>query len=92
MGLFTTFELKILDAIQNLRNPFLDGLMINISSLGNVGIIWIGFIIIMLGTKEYKTTAKLIMVAFLANLIIVNLLVKNIVDRTRPYELSLIHI
>lgn len=87
MGLFTSFELKILDAIQNIRNPFLDGLMVNISSLGNVGIIWIGFIIIMLGTKEYKTTAKLIIVAFLANLIIVNLLVKNIVDRTRPYEL-----
>lgn len=88
MGGFTGFELKILDAIQNLRNPSLDKIMVNATSLGNASIIWIIMMIIFLSTKEYRTLGKLMVVAFIGNVIIVNLGLKNIFGRTRPFDVA----
>ena len=34
-------ELQILDGFQKLHNPILDSIMIFITSLGNVGFIWL---------------------------------------------------
>ncbi len=86
MNSFTSFELSILDAIQSIRNPFLDEFMVAISSLGNAAIIWICLIIVFLSTKEYKKMAQIMIIAFIGNLIIINLGLKNVVNRTRPYE------
>lgn len=86
MGVWTGFELKILDLIQNLRSPGMDKLMVDITTLGNASLIWIAFIIVFISTREYKQMGKLMIIAFIANIIIVNLLLKNIVGRTRPYE------
>lgn len=86
MGAWTSFELSILDAIQNLSSPGMDKFMVTISSLGNASIIWIYLIVVFLSTREYKMMAKIMIVAFLANLLIVNLGLKNIFGRTRPYE------
>lgn len=86
MNGFTKFELSILEAIQNMRSPGLDKFMVDITSLGNGAILWICLILVFLSTKEYKKMAKIIIVAFIANLVIINLGLKNIVGRTRPYE------
>lgn len=86
MNSFISFELSILDAIQKIRSPFLDEFMVAISSLGNGAILWICLIIVFLSTKEYKKMAQIMIIAFIGNLIIINLGLKNIVDRTRPYE------
>ena len=87
MGGFIGFELNILDAIQNLRSPTLDKLMVTITSLGNLSILWIILTIIFLSTKEYRTMGKIMVLAFIANILIVNLGLKNIFDRTRPYDI-----
>ena len=87
MGQRTNFELHILDAIQKISNPTLDKIMVNVSSLGNMSILWIAFIIIFLSTKEYKKSGKVMVIGFALNLIVVNILLKNIFDRQRPFEL-----
>lgn len=87
MGPWTSFELEILDAIQKLSTPFLDRAMVDITSLGNFSILWLAFIIIFLSTKEYKRVGKVMVIGFILNIIVVNLLLKNIFDRSRPFEL-----
>ena len=83
---WTIFELNILNAIQNIRNPILDSFFIAITSLGDASIFWIAFTILCLSTKEYKNMGKIMIIAFILNMIIVNLLLKNIVGRVRPYN------
>ena len=87
MGPWTSFEIGILDAIQKLSTPGLDKFMVTITSLGNMSIIWIAFIVIFLSTKEYKTMGKVMVLGFILNLIIVNLLLKNIFARVRPFNI-----
>lgn len=86
MSNLTRFELAILDIIQNMHSPGLDKFMVTITSLGNGAILWICLITVFLTTKEYKQMAQVIILAFIANIIIVNLGLKNIVGRIRPYE------
>lgn len=86
MGPWTSFEIGILDAIQKLSTPGIDKFMVTITSLGNMSIIWIAFIIIFLSTREYKTMGKVMVLGFILNLIIVNLLLKNIFARVRPFD------
>ena len=87
MGPWTSFEIGILDAIQKLSTPGIDKFMVTITSLGNMSIIWIAFIIIFLSTREYKTMGKVMVLGFILNLIIVNLLLKNIFARVRPFNI-----
>ena len=86
MGQWTSFELGILDSIQNISMPLLDRTMVDITSLGNFSILWIAFIVIFLSTKEYEKVGKVMVVGFILNLIIVNILLKNIFDRPRPFQ------
>ena len=86
MGQWTSFELGILDSIQNISMPLLDRTMVDITSLGNFSILWIAFIVIFLSTKEYKKVGKVMLIGFILNLIIVNILLKNIFDRSRPFQ------
>ena len=82
------FEIGILNAIQGMRNNPLDKFMVTISSLGNLSLIWISFIIIFLAARDLKKQGKVMILAFILNLIIVNILVKNLVARPRPYEVT----
>ena len=82
------FEIGILNAIQGLRNNPLDKFMVTISSLGNLSLIWISFIIIFLAARDLKKQGKVMILAFILNLVIVNILVKNLVARPRPYEVT----
>lgn len=86
MGQWTSFELGILDSIQNISMPVLDRTMVDITSLGNFSILWIAFIVIFLSTKEYKKVGKVMLIGFILNLIVVNILLKNIFDRPRPFQ------
>lgn len=86
MGHWTSFELGILDSIQNISMPVLDRTMVDITSLGNFSILWIAFIVIFLSTKEYKKVGKVMLIGFILNLIVVNILLKNIFDRPRPFQ------
>lgn len=81
------FDLKILEWISNnLHNPILDKIFIVLTTLGDNGFIWIIIALILLITKKYRKVGLLILCALLLNLILVNELLKNIVQRTRPFD------
>ena len=48
-------ELQILDGFQKLHNPILDSIMIFITSLGNVGFIWLAIIAVLLMNKKQES-------------------------------------
>lgn len=81
-------ELNILNSIQNLRSLPLDKFMVTISAAGNISLIWVTFIFIFLSAKELKDQGKIMVIAFILNILLVNLLVKNLVVRPRPYDVA----
>lgn len=87
MNFITKIDISILNFLQGLKSPLMDKMMITITALGNMGIFWILLILIFLTTKEYKKMAKLMVLCLLVNTIIVNLILKPAVGRTRPFEL-----
>ncbi|WP_296112951.1 phosphatase PAP2 family protein [uncultured Anaerococcus sp.] len=82
------FELNILNSIQNLRSLPLDKFMVTISAAGNISLIWITYIFIFLSAKELKDQGKIMVISFILNILLVNLLVKNLVVRPRPYDVA----
>lgn len=70
---------------ESVRNPILDNLMIFITSLGNGGMIWIVATIVLLIPKKTRKAGIMSAVALLGSLIINNNIVKNIVQRPRPF-------
>lgn len=71
---------------ENLRCDILTGFFKFITSLGDNGIIWIILTIVLLAVKKYRKVGLMSTAALLCSLIINNLLLKNIIARTRPYE------
>lgn len=78
------FEFAILDYLQTLHQPFLDKVMVFISSLGNAGIIWIVLALAFICVKKYRRFGVTMLLALLIGLIIGNGALKNIVARERP--------
>ena len=70
---------------ESVRNPILDNIMIFITSLGNGGMIWIAATIALLIPKKTRKAGVVSAVALLGSLIINNYIVKNIVQRPRPF-------
>lgn len=87
MNFITKIDISLLNLIQNLKSPILDKIMTTITALGNMGIFWILLILIFLTTKEYKKMARLMIICFLFNALIVNLILKPAVGRVRPFEI-----
>ena len=69
----------------SIRNPFLNSIMIFITSLGNGGMIWIAATILLLIPKKTRKVGAMSGVALLLSLLINNNLIKNIVQRPRPF-------
>lgn len=67
------------------RNPLLNKIMILITSLGNGGLIWIAATILLLIPKKTRKVGIMSAVALLGSLIINNNILKNIVQRPRPF-------
>ena len=82
------FELNILNWVQSIRSLLLDKLMVTISSAGNLSLIWIAYIFIFLAAKDLKKQGRIMILAFILNILLVNILVKNVVARPRPYEVA----
>ena len=67
------------------RNSILDSIMIFITTLGNGGMIWIAATLILIIPKKTRKIGIMSAVALLGSLIINNNLIKNIVQRPRPF-------
>lgn len=81
-------ELSILDWIQTLHTPFLDKIMVFITRLGDTGIIWIVLSIVLLLIPKTRKSGAVMVVALVVDVLLCNIVLKNLVARTRPYDVN----
>ncbi len=80
-------EAEILLWIQEyLRMPGLDAVMQGITHLGDFGIFWILMAVLLLLYAGTRRAGLTVAAGMLASFVINNLMLKNLVGRTRPYE------
>lgn len=68
------------------RNPFLTPFMKVVTTLGNGGAIWIVLTVLLLLIPKTRKIGCMSAIALIGTLLINNMLLKNLVARTRPYE------
>lgn len=79
-------EAQILLWIQNhLRNPILDPIMQFITSLGDGGILWIIVTAVLLIIPKTRKTGILCLISLGFTVLVNNIILKNLVNRTRPF-------
>ena len=71
---------------EHVRNDVLTSVMKFITHLGDAGWIWIALAIVFLLVKKMRRTGMLMACSLVGSLIVNNLILKNLVARTRPYE------
>jgi undecaprenyl-diphosphatase len=77
---------SILDFINNnLHYPWLDKLMIGLTNLGDGGILWIALALGLIVRKKYRKSGFMILIAIMLGAIFGELIIKNIVQRARPF-------
>lgn len=82
-------DFAVLDFLQtNIKNPFLDAVMPFITNLAAGGVIWIVLAIVLLCIKSERRTGIAVSAALFIGFIVCNVLLKNIVARTRPFDIS----
>ncbi len=69
-----------------LRNDVLNTIMKFITSLGDAGLIWILSAVVLLFFKKTRKVGIMIGMALIGSIILNNLILKNMFQRTRPYE------
>lgn len=86
---FNYVESQILLWIQeHLRMPFLNGMMTTASMLNNAGMLAIMTVVVLLLIKKYRNVGITAFCSLGVEYIIVNLLIKNIVARPRPFVVN----
>lgn len=75
--------------METFSHPVLDKIMIFISSLGNKGMIWIaiGVLFLLFGFRKkiWRSRGLLVLLSLAVNFLACNMVLKPLVDRTRPY-------
>ena len=71
-----------------MRSGILDSIMPYITKLGDAGIFWIALALILLIPKKTRRTGAAMGVAMVLGLIIGNGIIKNVVARPRPFDIS----
>ena len=74
--------------IQNLRTPIGDVVVPLITRLGDAGIIWIILTVLLLIIPKTRKTGVIMMAALLADVLLCNVVIKNLVARTRPFDVN----
>lgn len=72
---------------ESVRNPILDRIMQFITSLGDAGFLAILVCIVLLCIKKYRRAGAAASLSLILDFIVVNLVLKNLVARTRPYDI-----
>ncbi len=87
MDFLTQIDGNILLWIQeNLRSSILNSVMIFITSLGDVGILWILSGIVLMIPKKSRKIGIIVFIALFLSLVINNGVLKHLVDRVRPFN------
>lgn len=84
---FQSLDFNLLSQIYKItHNGVFDKIMPSISSLGNIGIIWIVISIFLLFNKEYRKVGILCLVALVLTAIVGEVILKNFIGRLRPFN------
>ena len=81
-------EIHILDMIQKLRTPIGEVVVPLITRLGDAGIIWIILTVLLLIIPKTRKTGVIMMAALLVDVLLCNVFIKNLVARTRPFDVN----
>ena len=75
--------------METFSHPVLDDIMIFVSSLGNKGFFWIaiGVLFLLFGFRKkiWRSRGLLVLLSLAVNFLACNMVLKPLVDRTRPY-------
>ena len=87
IGRFCLLELRNLKRLHDyLYSPFMDQLMVAVTSTGNYGLIWIFIaVLLMFLESETRQIGYCMLIALLMCITIGNLIIKNVVKRSRPF-------
>lgn len=81
-------ESGILLFIQDyIRNPVFNPFFITVTKLGNAGFIWVVLSVFLLIPRRTRRIGFMSILALLDSLLLNNLILKNLVERTRPYDI-----
>ncbi len=81
----TQFDFSLLYWIQDtLKCAFMDFVMPKITFLGNAGLIWLLWAVIMLLIPKYRRSAVLLLAGLIAGVLMGNVVMKNLFARPRP--------
>lgn len=84
-----SWEFAILDGIQNIfQSSVMDTMMPLITHLCDGGIFWILLALVFLMIPKTRRVGCFIVAALLVDVLLVNMLVKPLVNRIRPYEIN----
>ena len=81
-------ELSILLWIQENMRGFMDGFWIFITSLADKGWFWILLAVVLLFFRKTRVAGVTVLVALIFNHVMINILLKDLVARPRPYVAS----
>ena len=82
------FELSILLWMQENLRGFMDGFWIFITSLADKGWFWILLAVVLLFFRKTRVAGVTVLVALIFNHVMINILLKDLVARPRPYVAS----
>lgn len=85
MDLVKFIDNNILDILVSIHNPFLDKIMIFITSMGDIGFIWILIATFLIINKKYRSIGLVVLCAVTIQSILGEVIIKNIVQRERPF-------
>ena len=69
---------------EHIVSPTLNPVMVGVSQAGNKALIWVLAGLFLLTRKKYRKQGIILLLALLAGQVVSNLLVKNLVQRSRP--------
>jgi undecaprenyl-diphosphatase len=81
-------ELAMLDWIQTLHAPGLDGLMVVVSTLGDLGMVWVALGCVLLFSKRYRMLGIGIVVAVALAGVVTEGVLKPLIMRPRPCDVN----
>lgn len=81
-------ELQMLNAIQSIRTPLLDGLMTGITRTGDLGAIWCILALVLLARKKTRYCGVALVLAIALDLVVCNIGLKHLIGRVRPCDVN----
>lgn len=71
---------------ENIRSDKVTPLIQTLTHLGDFGLLWIGFSLILMFNKDTRKAGKLSLISICLCFLLNNLILKNLIERDRPYE------